>query len=169
MRRPTREPTVISLIAMQLLIAGAFALMGLLSAPYLSDVSSVLALGTLGIVVGVAAPSGLAGVLIVLYPRALRRHGWRSIAAAVMRSFLLLIPYAVLAGAARTILRWDATGAFAAAGLMTACAAIGAEIGRLGGSKLTSMLLPMLTGSALSTMWLGLTSLVTTLLARGLP
>ena len=169
MRRPSRETSLLSLIAMQFLIAGTYAVMGILSAPFLSDVAAVLALGVLGMVVGVIVPLGLVGALIVLYPRVVRRHGWRSIAGGVMRSFLLLIPYAVLAVIARAILHWEVTGAFAAAGLMTACAGIGAELGRLGGSKLTSMLLPMLTGSALSTMWLSMTSLLTTLLIRGLP
>jgi len=55
------------------------------------------------------------------------------------------------------------------AGLMTACASIGTEIGCLSDSKLTAMLLLMLAGSALGAMWVGMTSSIATLLAGGLP
>ena len=169
MNEPRREPPIISLIAMQALIMGTCGLLGALSASMYAPFGDVLAQAALGLVFGAAGTVGLASVLIILFPRATRRHGWRKTAAGVMRGFLLLIPYAVLAVLARSVLGWDAAAAFTAAGLMTACAAIGAEIARLSGSKLTAMLLPMLAGSALSTIWVGATSALATLLAGGLP
>ncbi len=169
MNEPRREPAIISLIAMQVLIIGTCGLLGALSASIYASVGDVVAQAALGLVFGAGGAVGMAGALILLFPRATRRHGWRRTAAGVMRGFLLLIPYAVLAILARSLLGWDATAAFTAAGLMTACAAIGAEIGRLGGRKLTAMLLPMLAGSALSAIWVGATSSLATLLAGGLP
>jgi hypothetical protein len=163
-----REPTTVSLIAMLVLIVGTCGLLGALSASLYAPFADVLAQAALGLVFGAAGPVGLASALIILFPRATRRHGWRTTAAGVMRGFLLLIPYAVLAVLARSLLRWEATAAFTAAGLMTACAAIGAEIGRLGGRRLTAMLLPMLAGSALSAIWVGATSALAALLAGGL-
>jgi hypothetical protein len=168
MNEPRREPTVVSLVAMHVLIMGTCGLLGALSTSLYAPVGDLLAQAALGLVFGVAGPTGLASALILLFPRATRRHGWRRPAAGVMRGFLLLLPYAVLAFLARSLLGWEATAAFTAAGLMTACAAIGAEVGRLGGSKLTAMLLPMLAGSALSAIWVGATSALAALLAGGL-
>lgn len=164
-----RPPRTFTLIGLSVLVVGTFAVLGVLSTPRLLGLGPLIAMGALGTFVGGLATLGMTGVLILLYPKVTRRRGWRAVAASVLRSFLLLIPYAVLALVARALLRWDAAGAFTAAGVMTACTAVGAELARLGGSKLTSMLLPMLAGSALSTTWLGITSLVVTLIAGGGP
>ncbi|MBN1249765.1 MAG: hypothetical protein JXC32_19030 [Anaerolineae bacterium] len=169
MSEPSRRPTILGFVVMQALTTATFVVIGILSGPSLRIFAPLVAMAALGAVVGTLAPVGLAGALVVLYPRAVRSHGWRPVIAAVLRSFFLLIPYAVLAAIARLLLGWNATGAFAAAGLMTACAAVGAEVARLGGNRLTSMLLPMLTGSALSTTWLSLSSLLSQWLLRGAP
>jgi len=156
---------VFVLAATQAVVVVAFVVIGALSGERAAGGWSRVALASLGLLFGLAGPVGLVGVIILLYPRVVRSRGWIAVAAGVVRSFLLLIPYTVLAAIAYGILGWNATGAF----VMTACTAIGAEIGRLGGNKLTSMLLPMLAGSALSTAWLGATALLTAVVAGGLP
>lgn len=163
-----RSPSAFSLIATHAAVVLAFAVIGALSTQRSAGLASGIGLALFGIAFGILAPLGLSGALILLFPKVVRTRGWDAVVAGALRSFLLMIPYAVLAVIAQLVLHWNATGAFAAAGLMTACTAVGAEVGRLGGSKLTSMLLPMLVGSALSTTWLGATSLLTMLITGGL-
>jgi len=160
---------VFVLLVRQFAVVIAFVVIGALSGQRAAGGWDRLALASLGLLFGLAGPVGLVGVIVVLYPRVVRSRGWIAVAAGVVRSFLLLIPYTVLAAIAHGILGWNATGAFASAGIMTACTAIGAELARLGGNKLTSMLLPMLAGSALSTAWLGAGALLTAVVAGGLP
>lgn len=172
-----RTPSALGVIFSQITVAVAFGALGGLTGRAADAAEGPLplalwpgaALAALGLLFGVIGPLGLASVLIVLYPGAVRRSGWPAVFVAVVRSFLLIVPYAILAAIARGILGWDAAGAFASAGVMTACMAVGAELARLGGSRITAMLLPMLAGTALSTAWLGAASFVATAIARGLP
>jgi hypothetical protein len=164
-----RQPSVFVLLVSQFAVVVAFVVIGALSGRRAATVWSRAAPAALGLLFGLAVPVGLSGVIIVLYPRVVRNHGWIAVTASVVRGFLLLIPYTVLAVIAYGVLGWNATGAFASAGVMTACTAVGAQLGRLGGNKLTSMLLPMLAGTALSTAWLGAGALLTAVVAGGLP
>jgi hypothetical protein len=88
------------------------------------------------------------------------RHtcGWAGIKLALGRGFVLIVPFTVLALIAEFGLGWHATQAFASAGIMSAGAAVGADLIRLGGRKLPSFALPMLAALAFSAVWLGLSS-----------
>lgn len=72
---------------------------------------------------------------------------------------LLLAPFAVLALVAELLLGWNASQVFSSAGLMTACGAVGAELGRRGGTGLRSVLVPTVIGFLLSTAWVSLSAL----------
>jgi hypothetical protein len=84
--------------------------------------------------------------------------GWTGIKLVLGRGFVLIVPFTVLALIADFGLGWHATQAFATAGIMSAGAAVGADLIRLGGSKLPSFALPMLGALAFSAIWLGLGS-----------
>jgi len=80
--------------------------------------------------------------------------GLKGVKTAVSRGFLLLIPFTILALAAKWGTDWQAAGAFASAGIMTSCTAVGMELGQRGGGKLRSSLLPVLGGAAITTGWM---------------
>jgi hypothetical protein len=114
--------------------------------------------------VAIAAIGGLAaawlclwlfGRLLYTFNGAVRhKYGWDGIWQAVGRNFVLLIPYTVLALLADTVLGWNATQAFASAGIMTSGAAVGAELVGLGGGKAANMLLPMIGGMGFTMLWM---------------
>ncbi len=83
-----------------------------------------------------------------------RQHGYGAIRTAIARGFLLLVPFTVLGAAADLGLGWNAVQAFTSAGLMTAAASAGMEIGRLGGGRLRSALLPAGLAFLLSALWM---------------
>ena len=87
-----------------------------------------------------------------------RTCGWAGIQRVLGRGFLLIVPFTALALIAEFGLGWHATQAFASAGIMSAGAAVGADLIRLGGRKLPSFALPMLAALAFSAVWLGLSS-----------
>lgn len=72
---------------------------------------------------------------------------------------LLLLPFAVLALAAELLLGWNASQVFSSAGLMTACGAVGVELGRRGGTGLRSVLLPTVIAFLLSAAWVSLSAM----------
>ena len=78
---------------------------------------------------------------------------------AAASGFLLILPFAILALTAEILLGWKASQVFSSAGLMTACGAVGVEVGRRGGGKLRSMLVPTATAFLLSTAWVMLSSI----------
>jgi hypothetical protein len=81
-------------------------------------------------------------------------HGWTAVNETVSRNFLFLIPYTVLALIADQILGWNATLAFASAGIMTSGSAVGADLMKLGGGKIANMLLPMAGGMGFTMLWM---------------
>ena len=144
-----------------------FALLSGLSAGRGQDWTNAVVLVVLGLLLGGFALAFLGGVLALFNPAVRRTHGRPSVRWAVNRGFLLLIPFTFLALVAEFVLGWEATAAFASAGVMTASAAVGAELARLGGHKLAAMLLPMLGGTAIITVWLVALTFVSALLQGG--
>ncbi|MEW6573773.1 MAG: hypothetical protein AB1374_09095 [Bacillota bacterium] len=71
-------------------------------------------------------------VVLGLANRSLKRiHGRGVVGAAVARSMLFLLPFALMSLLAAYILRWSALSAFVSAGLMTAAVAAAIELGRI--------------------------------------
>ena len=95
------------------------------------------------------------GWLISLFnPQLSQKFGKKTIYWIVNRSFLLLLPFTVLALIATLVLGWEAATAFASAGIMTSSTAIGAELSRLGGGKIRSILLPAAGAIAITAIWM---------------
>lgn len=108
---------------------------------------------------GGAIALALLTLILSLFNAGVRRaHGASAVSAAVNQGFLLLAPFTVLALLAELGLGWDAAAGFASAGIVSATGAAGAELLRLGGKRLPALLLPMLTGIAMSAAWLVVSS-----------
>lgn len=102
----------------------------------------------------------LLGWLIYLLDAAARQElGRAGIAQAVARGYLLLIPFTLLALLAVSQFRWDAALPFSSAGIMTAGAAAGAELGQLEDRRPIHWALPTLAATGFATLWAVLCSL----------
>jgi hypothetical protein len=119
-----------------------------------SPVSTVL-----GVAVGVAFAFAGAFALTLALALANPHLGRPAVREAAATGFLLILPFMILALAAEILLGWNASQVFSSAGLMTACGAVGVEVGRRGGGKLRSMLVPMVIAFLLSTAWVMLSGL----------
>lgn len=100
---------------------------------------------------------GLGVLALVLWganPGTRSQYGPRGVGTAIARGFLLLFPFTVLALAAELALGWNAVQAFASAGIMSSGAATGAELGKLGGGRLRSVLLPTGWCFVLTSVWI---------------
>ena len=87
-----------------------------------------------------------------------QQHGATAIKEAIGKGFLLMIPFTALALMADLWLKWSTAQAFTSAGIMTASAAFAAELVKLGGKKLLSMVLPSLFACGFSAMWMFLSA-----------
>ncbi len=138
--------------------AAAFAVFGLLTGWRLADVAAwdgiwavtgVILAGVVG-----AAFGGIAGAVLGLAARAASRgltaDTWRQAAGTGM---LMLIPFVVLAAAAELLLGWNASVAFASAGLMTSGGATAVEARRQGAGGLGVALIPAMAAALLATGW----------------
>lgn len=102
----------------------------------------------------------LLGWLIYFLDAPARRElGRAGIAQAMSRGYLLLIPFTFLAMIAVLYLRWDAALPFASAGIMTAGAAAGAELGQLEDRRPIHWVLPTLAAAGFAALWAVLCSL----------
>lgn len=139
----------------------SFAAFGALVGWRIGD-SSLVAAG-LGAVLG--ALFALLGtyLLVLVLVLANPRLGRDVVGEATATGLLLLLPFAVLALAAELALGWNASQTFSSAGLMTACGAVGVEVGRRGGAGLRSVLVPTVIAFLLSTAWVSLSALAGTI------
>ncbi len=142
-RHAPRLPAVLCFAALTALVAG--------DAPGLPV---LILLGLLGLLGGALALALLTLFLSLVNGAVRREHGRAAVRLAVNGGFLLLVPFTVLALVAELGLGWEAAAGFAAAGIITAAGAAGAELTRLGGRRLPAVLLPMLAGIGLSAAWL---------------
>lgn len=130
-----------------------FGVLGWLTAPANSRVGMIIGFIIAGFVIGGA------GIQIIA---ALLRRCNRSLApsverpaldVAIMRGYLLLIPFTLLALLADKALGWDSVHTFTAAGMMTGGALAGGELVKLGGKRLVNTVTPILAGVAFTICW----------------
>lgn len=136
----------------------------------------VLAFAAFGALVGARASSNLAVVagvvvvgvlfaflgthlLVLVLAAAHRQLDSAALHQAAAIGLLLLAPFAALALVAELLLGWNASQVFSSAGLMTACGAVGVELGRRGGMSLRGALLPTIIAFLLSMAWISLSVL----------
>lgn len=89
-----------------------------------------------------------------LNPKVRREQGLAGIFVAMGRGFLMMVPFTVLAAMAEIYLGWSAVQAFTSSGMMMAGAAVGVEMAKLGGGRITSMVVPVGGAFVLSAAWL---------------
>jgi hypothetical protein len=123
-----------------------------------------VAVATIGGLIAAWLCLWLFGRLLYIFNGPVRQqYGWKVFRKTVGRSFLLLIPYTVLALLADRVLGWNATLAFASAGIMTCGTAVGAELTKMGGGKVANMMLPMAGGMGFTMLWMIASVLLQTL------
>lgn len=138
---------------MSALAVACFGVLGALAAPSESSGGYIAALAVAGAGIGLAVIALLGGGLQRLNPSVVSSRGAGAIAAAVGHGFALLVPFTVMAAIAQLGLEWNATVVFTSAGILTSGSAAGAEVARLGGRKLASVIVPVLIGMAAVTLW----------------
>jgi hypothetical protein len=117
----------------------------------------------LGLVEALAFVGALWGLLSLVNGKVLRERGPGAIAEAVSKGLLMLLPFTILAALAELGLGWNAVQPFMTAGVMTAASFAGAEAIRLGGGRMTNVVVASATGLAFSTAWLVLVALASSL------
>jgi hypothetical protein len=103
----------------------------------------------------------LAAIAWLVYASAtpLRARGFSGAWDAVARGFLLLLPLTVLALLADLFFSWGSAQAFTQAGIMTSGAAVGAEVMRRAGPRISYMAAPIAGAFCFSFAWIGYTVL----------
>jgi hypothetical protein len=96
---------------------------------------------------------GLAGLNLAADPLVLRPWGFAAVWVTVMRGFLAVIPFTLLALLAELAYHWRAAPAFIQASLMACGAAAGAELMRRAGPKARYLLVSMIVAFVLAALW----------------
>jgi len=146
-----------------LLSVTCFALFGALNFLHNGPAFSVfnIVLGIIaGLIFGFLSLGFMSTLLLVANGDLRRQYGSGFAMQAVSRGMLFMIPFAVLAVLAEVVLNWPAAMVFTSAGIMTAGASVGVEIGRLGKSGAKNFILPSIAAFLTSTLWMVMTGLL---------
>lgn len=134
-----------------------FAIFGLVTFGYMGkdfNIPGAIAGAVLGYIFGIFTFGIMMGIVKSSNGTLKQQYGKGFAANAVSRGMLFMIPYAVLCLSAAFFLHWTAAILFVSAALMSSAASIGAELSRLGKTRLANMLLPSLTAFLLSGLWM---------------
>jgi hypothetical protein len=115
----------------------------------------------IGLLLALACLAGLAGLLLLVNPSLRQGAGYTGALDAVARGYLVAVPFTLLALLADLAFGWGAATAFIQAAIMTSGAAVGAELMRRSGQKITYMLAPMAGAFAFSIIWIAYSSIFT--------
>ncbi len=138
-----------------LIILACFALLAWLNGRYVGSGAGQVAVYTLlGLVLALACLAGLAGLVLAGNAPLRQSSGYMGAWDAVARGFLTVIPFTVLALLADLAFGWNAATAFIQAAIMTSGAAVGVEVMRRSGQKLTYIIVPMAGAFAFSIIWI---------------
>jgi len=147
-------------IAYGMAVLSCFALLAWLNGRYVGSGAGQVALYTLlGLVLITICLAGLAGLVLVVNAPLRQSLGYMGAWDAVARGFLTVIPFTVLALLADLAFGWNAATAFMQAAIMTSGAAVGAEVMRRSGQKLTYMIVPMAGAFAFSIAWIAFSAI----------
>jgi len=144
-----------------------FGALGGLTALHISDGNSQLIAGGVfaGIIFAIIGSFFIAAFLRETNYEAHARRGFAGIWEATNTGFLMLIPFTTLALIAELALDWNAVQVFASAGIMTAGATMGIELGKISKSGVFAGLMPSAAALSMSVMWMVLGILAGALLA----
>ncbi len=132
----------------------AFAVFGVLAAGRFTDEPEGLVAGAaVGALAGIFLLSPLRWILWLANPSVRKTHDYGAVRRAVGAGFATIVPFAVLALVAESVLDWDALTAFALAGMMAGSGAAGIEVSRLGGRPAVNLLLGVAHGFGLVVVW----------------
>ncbi len=108
----------------------------------------------LGIVLAGLLLCGLAALVYATNPRLRRAGDYRAVLELHARSFVMLIPYTILALTGEVLLDWSIALVFTQAGIMTAGALAGMEIVKRCDNKTSYVIVPILGSFSFSIAWI---------------
>ncbi|NLT35151.1 MAG: hypothetical protein GXX83_04570 [Gaiellales bacterium] len=141
-------------ILTSLLVVGCFAVLAWLSGRLVGDGAGQVALYTvIGLVLTLLGVAAITGLNLAADPHVLRTWGYGAVWDAVVRGFLVVIPFTVMALLAELAYEWLAAQAFVQASIMTSGAAAGAELMRQAGRKTRYLIVSVIVAFVFSGVW----------------
>jgi len=136
---------------MRILVGPAcFAIFGWLTATHLQfRTGQMVGYALVGALFGIASVYVLSLVLAAVNSKV----SVKKARTAVIKGFLLIIPFAILAVLAEMVLRWNAVQAFASVGLMSAGGAAGLEMVKISGRQMVNGIVPAISAVILTLAW----------------
>jgi len=143
-------------------VLSCFAILSWLNGRYVgSGAGQVAAYTFIGLLLALSCLAGLAGLLLLVNPSLRQGAGYTGALDAVARGYLVAVPFTLLALLAYLAFGWGAATAFIQAAIMTSGAAVGAELMRRAGQKITLMIAPMAGAFAFSIIWIAYSAIFT--------
>ena len=142
------------------IVLACFCVLSWLNGRYVgAGAGQVAAYTILGLAIACACLAGLAALTLVADPSLRSGPGYAGGLEVVARGYLIVIPFTLLALLADLAFGWNAATAFMQAAIMTSGAAVGVEIMRRSGQKITYMLIPMAGAFAFSIIWIAFSAI----------
>ncbi|MEW6554304.1 MAG: hypothetical protein AB1384_08475 [Actinomycetota bacterium] len=133
----------------------SFTALSLLSGRSIDTAAGFVAVFTLlGMALACLLVCGLAALSYATNPRLRATCDYRSVLDLYARSFVMLLPFAVLALAGEVLLDWSIALVFTQAGIMTAGTLAGLEIVKLSDNRTSRFIVPILGAFSFSLAWL---------------
>lgn len=141
-------------ILTSLLVVACFAVLAWLNGRLVGDGAGQVALYTIiGLVLALLGVAAVTGVNLAADPGVLRSWGYGAVWGAVVRGFLVVLPFTAMALLAELAYDWVAAQAFVQASIMTSGAAAGAELMRQAGRKTRYLIVSTVVAFVFSGVW----------------
>jgi hypothetical protein len=133
----------------------SFGVLSLLSGRSIDPTAGFVVIFTLlGMVVAGLLLCGLSALVYATNSRLHGVNGYRAIVELYARSFVMLLPFTILALTGEVLLDWSIALVFTQAGIMTAGTLAGMEIVKLNNSRASRFIVPILGAFSFSIAWL---------------
>jgi hypothetical protein len=145
-------------IATSLVVVVCFAVLAWLSGRYLGGTAGQVALYTvMGLILLLLGMFALTGLNLAADSAVFKPWGFWAVWGVVVRGFLIVVPFTLLALLAELAYHWQAAPAFIQASLMTSGAAAGAELMRRAAPRTRYVVVSMIVAFVFCMAWTGFT------------
>ncbi len=145
-------------IATSLLVVACFAVLAWLSGRYVGGGAGQVALYTvIGLFLLLLGLFALTGLNLAADSAVLKPWGFGAVWGVVIRAFLIVVPFTILALLAELAYGWQAAPAFIQASIMTSGAAAGAELMRRAAPRTRYLVVSMIVAFVFCMAWTGFT------------
>jgi len=141
-------------IVASLLVLGCFAVLAWLNGRVVGEGAGQVAIYTaIGFALTLLGVAAVTGLNLAADPGTLGPWGYGAVWGAVVRGFLVVLPFTVMALLAQLVYDWPAAQAFIQASIMTGGAAAGAEVMRQAGRKTRYLVVSTIVAFVFSGVW----------------